>query len=85
MLGNGTSPEYDRMEEKEVTLDMYTEDTFATTREDPLDAALRLHDLQNVKDKPDNTSTDGIVTSDEYESLAFTNFAFDEHLESTEI
>ena len=84
-MGNG-SPEYDRIEEKEVTMDMYTEDTFVTTRDDPLDAALRLHDLQNVKDKPDNTSTEGIMPQEgDLDTLAFTNYAFDKNFESTEI
>lgn len=86
VVGEGSdSPEYDTLEEKEVTLDMYTEDTFVTTRDDPLDAALRLHDLQNVKDKQDNTSTDGIVTELDGEALAFTNYTFDQDFESTEI
>lgn len=68
-----------------MTLDMYTEDTRDTSREDPLEAALRLHDLQNVKDRQDSQSTDWIVASLDEDSLAFTNYTFDTSLESTEI
>lgn len=86
VVGNGSAdPEYDRIEEKEITLDMYTEDTRDTSCEDPLEAALTLHDLQNAKDTQDNRSTDWIVASLGEDSLAFANYTYDTGLESTEI
>ncbi|WAR25682.1 CAD23-like protein [Mya arenaria] len=82
----GDGPIYDKMEEKGMTLDMFNEDKQVfETNEHYLEAALRLHDLQNMKDKPDNTSTEGIVSPADVEKFEFENNANLEGLESSEI
>ncbi|XP_052791239.1 cadherin-23-like [Mya arenaria] len=82
----GDGPIYDKMEEKGMTLDMFNEDKQVfETNEHYLEAALRLHDLHNMKDKPDNTSTEGIFSPADVEKFEFENNANLEGLESSEI
>ncbi|XP_053381734.1 protocadherin Fat 4-like [Mercenaria mercenaria] len=78
--------DYDQMEEKEVRMDMFTEDTdYSTIPEDPLEAALKHYDMQNMQNKQDSHSTDAIVSPHDIDSLQFENKAYVGEFESTEI
>lgn len=87
---------YDRIEEKEMTMDMYNDDEhIAIPEEDPLSAALRLHELRRSADNLDRHSVvdsedglvkmNGDVASNEKVIIhGFENAAFD-NLEHSEI
>ena len=82
----GPGPVYDSIEERGMTLNMFTEDTHVADSDvSPLEAALRLHDMQNARDAPDTRSTSGIVTPDDVDHVSFVNNAFSEGVESSEI
>lgn len=74
---------YDRMEEKEVTIDMFGDDSRGSIRsEDLLAATLQLHDLRKsteTLDNLDDSPVDTMFVDGHY------NPAFDDDLESTEI
>ncbi|XP_053388245.1 uncharacterized protein LOC128551420 [Mercenaria mercenaria] len=81
---------YDRMEEREVTLDMYNDDTFhSVSSEDLLSATLNLHAMRKSKESLDKISDDdddlGDTSHSPNTAAAFINEAFSEDLESTEI
>ena len=71
------------MEEKGITLDMYTEDTFASSieEESPLDVALRLH--EQSEESAEGTVNDS--GKDEGVAQTFVNPSYDEELECTDI
>ncbi|XP_060598712.1 cadherin-23-like [Ruditapes philippinarum] len=79
---------YDRIEEKEATMDMYNDDTYhSISSEDLLDATLNLHAMRKSKeslDKIDDDSHDVRYHSADT-TAAFINESFMEDLESTEI
>jgi hypothetical protein len=79
---------YDRIEEKEATMDMYNDDTYhSISSEDLLDATLNLHAMRKSKeslDKIDDDSHDVTYHSADT-TAAFINESFMEDLESTEI
>ncbi|XP_060593837.1 cadherin-23-like [Ruditapes philippinarum] len=78
--------DYAQLEEKEVRMDMYMEDEdYSKIPENPLEAALKQYDMQNMQNKQENDSTDGIVSPHDMGSLQFENRAYLEELESTEI
>ena len=95
---DGPQPEtiYDRMEEKEMTIDMYNDDELVASRaDDPLAEVLRHHKLQRSTETLDRRSTDDSddnapiinehVTSKEKVTIhGFENAAFD-NLEHSEI
>ena len=93
---DGPRPEafYDTMEEKEMTLDMYNDDEFIPIREeDPLSAALRLHELRRSQDTLDKSFTsdgsqpmaNGHIANHEKVTIhGFENAAFDD-LQHSEI
>ncbi|KAH3869730.1 hypothetical protein DPMN_032899 [Dreissena polymorpha] len=87
IIGNGgMTPKYDGLEEQVRVLDMYTEVAPGMGDvESPLDAALRLHDMQNLHDKPETISTEGIVSTHDIDALIFSNPSYLKGLESSEI
>lgn len=77
---------YDKIEEKEVKLDMFTDDTgLNVSSEDLLDAALLHHAMRKSNENLDTLdNTDESIHSTDNPAY-FINDAFTEELESTEI
>ena len=95
---NPSETVYDTMEEKEMTMDLYNDDErVAIPTEDPLSAALRLHELRRSAENLDRRSMGSMVDSEDglikmngdvsHEKVTlhgFVNEAFD-NLEHSEI
>lgn len=77
---------YDRIEEKEVTLDMYTDDTAnSISSEDLLESALNYHKMSKESSKEVDDDYDALDGETSREAAQFENYSFTEDLESTDI